>query len=73
MLHFSRFQTIAILASVLIGLIFALPNVLPVPWQKAMLDTIGAKTMTLGLDLQGGSNVVMEVDQKDLRDHAPAI
>ena len=24
--------------------------------------------MTLGLDLQGGSNVVMEVDKKDLRD-----
>jgi len=68
MLHFSRFQTIAILASVLIGLIFALPNVLPVPWQEAMLRTIGAKTMTLGLDLQGGSNVVMEIDQKDLRD-----
>ena len=33
-----------------------------------MFKTIGAKPMTLGLDLQGGSNVVMEVDRKDLRD-----
>jgi SecD/SecF fusion protein len=68
MLHFSRFQTIAIMASVLLGLIFALPNVLPAPWQQTMLKIIGAKPMTLGLDLQGGSNVVMEVDKKDLRD-----
>jgi protein-export membrane protein SecD len=68
MLYFSRFQTIAILASVLIGLLFAMPNVLPTPWQAAMLNTIGARPMTLGLDLQGGSNVVMEVDMKDLRD-----
>ena len=32
-----------------------------------MLRYIGAKPMTLGLDLQGGSNVVMEVDKKDLK------
>ena len=68
MLHFSRFKIIAILASVLFGLIFALPNALPAAWQDVMLKTIGAKPMTLGLDLQGGSNVVMEVDKKDLKD-----
>ncbi|MGB9143967.1 MAG: protein translocase subunit SecDF, partial [Aestuariivirga sp.] len=68
MLHFSRFQSIAILASVLIGLLFALPNVLPTSTQDILKHYIGAKPMTLGLDLQGGSNVVMEVDKKDLRD-----
>ncbi len=68
MLHFSRFQSIAILASVLIGLLFALPNGLPVATQDILKQYIGAKPMTLGLDLQGGSNVVMEVDMKDLRD-----
>ena len=68
MLHFSRFKIIAILASVFIAMIFALPNALPTAWQDVMLKTIGTKSMTLGLDLQGGSNVVMEVDKKDLKD-----
>ena len=68
MLHFSRYKTIAILASVVLALIFALPNVLSPAGQDFMLKTIGARPMTLGLDLQGGSNVVMEVDRKDLRD-----
>ena len=68
MLHFSRFKITAILASVLFAFIFALPNALPTAWQDIMLKTIGAKSMTLGLDLQGGSNVVMEVDKKDLKD-----
>ena len=60
MLHFSRFQTIAILASVLIGLLFAMPNVLPAAWQETMLKTIGAKSMTLGLDLQGGLEITKQ-------------
>ena len=68
MLHFSRYKTIAILASVVLAIIFALPNVLSPAGQDFMLKTIGARPMTLGLDLQGGSNVVMEVDRKDLRD-----
>ena len=67
MLHFSRYKTLAILASVLLALIFSLPNVLPPAGQDFMLRYIGAKPMTLGLDLQGGSNVVMEVDKKDLK------
>ncbi len=68
MLHFSRYKTIAILASVVLAIIFALPNVLSPAGQDFMFKTIGARPMTLGLDLQGGSNVVMEVDRKDLRD-----
>jgi protein-export membrane protein SecD len=68
MLHFSRFQTLGILASVLIGLLFAMPNVLPVNWQTTLKESVGASPMTLGLDLQGGSNVVMEVEKNDLRD-----
>ena len=67
MLHFSRFQTLAILASVLIGLLFAMPNVLPVNWQNTMKTYVGAKPMTLGLDLQGGVNVVLELDRRDFQ------
>ncbi len=68
MQHFSRFQSLAIIASVLLGMLFAMPNVLTPAWQAKFESYLGAKPMTLGLDLQGGSNVVMEIDQKDLRD-----
>ncbi len=68
MLPYSRIKTIAILASVLVAIVFALPNAVSPAIQATLLKTIGAKPMTLGLDLQGGSNVVMEVDKKDLRE-----
>jgi protein-export membrane protein SecD len=67
MLHFSRYKTIAILASVLIAFIFALPNAVSPAWQAKMFSVVGAKPMTLGLDLQGGVNVVLELDQKDFK------
>lgn len=66
MLYFTRWKVLAILACVLAGIIFALPNVLP----KSMQDTLRQHTflhpVTLGLDLQGGSNVLLEVDRKEL-------
>jgi protein-export membrane protein SecD len=68
MLPYSRFKSLAILASILAALLFALPNALPPAWQQTLLKTVGARPMTLGLDLQGGSNVVMEVDKADLKD-----
>ena len=68
MLAYSRIKTIAILASVLVALLFSLPNAVSPALQAMLVKTIGAHSMTLGLDLQGGSNVVMEVDKKDLKD-----
>ncbi len=68
MLPYSRIKSLAILASIVAALLFALPNALPPAWQETLMKTVGARPMTLGLDLQGGSNVVMEVDKKDLKD-----
>ncbi|MBL8905315.1 MAG: protein translocase subunit SecDF, partial [Rhizobiales bacterium] len=65
MLHFSRWKIIAILASVVLSALFALPNILPAPWQEKLSEYTIARPMTLGLDLQGGSNVLLEVDRKD--------
>ena len=66
MLYFSRWKVIAILASVLVGIVFALPNILPKPTQDYLRERTILRPMTLGLDLQGGSNVLMEVDRKEL-------
>ncbi len=66
MFHYPRWKIIAILLSVLIAALVALPNVLPTASQKYMAEHFGLRPLTLGLDLQGGSNILMEVDQKDL-------
>ncbi len=66
MLNFSRWRVLAILGALLVALIMALPNVLPPDLQQA-LKPYNLKPVTLGLDLQGGSNVLLEVDRVDLR------
>ncbi len=66
MFHYPRWKIIAILSSVLIAALIALPNVLPTASKQYMADHLGLRPLTLGLDLQGGSNILMEVDQKDL-------
>lgn len=68
MLHFPRWKVLAILAVVLAGVVFALPNVLPKPWQDMLRDHTGLQPMTRGLDLQGGTSVLMEIDGKELTD-----
>lgn len=68
MFHYSRWKVLAIIASVLIAVLFALPNALPTGGKAFLADRLGLKPLTLGLDLQGGSNILMEVDHKDLID-----
>ena len=68
MFHYARWKIIGILGSVLISLIIALPNVLPTTSQTYLADKFGLHPLTLGLDLQGGSNILMEVDRKDMVD-----
>ena len=67
MLNITRWRVIAILASIVLAAILALPNVLPDDLQ-AKLREWNLRPVTLGLDLQGGSNVLLEVDRPDLLD-----
>ena len=66
MLYFSRWKTISIWAIVLLGVLFALPNLYPQSWLSAMPDWIPKRQMTLGLDLQGGSHILLQIDRQDL-------
>src|SRR5262245_2672923 len=63
MLHFSVWKTTAVLATIVIGLWLALPNLMPPSWRDAMPSWLPHKAVTLGLDLQGGSHLLLEVDQ----------
>lgn len=67
MLHITRWKTLSILAAVLLAVILALPNVLPGDLQAKFREW-NLRPVTLGLDLQGGSNVLLEVDRPDLLD-----
>ena len=68
MLHFPRWKSLSIIGAVILALIVALPNILPKDIQDK-LKAYGLGTITLGLDLQGGSNIVLEIDRNDLRNH----
>lgn len=65
MLQFSRWKLIAIALTVLISALFSLPNLLPADLRKAV-EPYGLRPMTMGLDLQGGVNVLLEVDRQDM-------
>ncbi|HRX35539.1 MAG TPA: protein translocase subunit SecD [Aestuariivirga sp.] len=65
MFNIPRWKSLAILASVLLAIILALPNVLPTD-TRAKLRDYGLRPVTLGLDLQGGINILLEIDRKDL-------
>lgn len=67
MLNFPRWRAIAILAAILVAAILALPNIVSPAWQET-LRAWNLRPVTLGLDLQGGSNVLLEVDRADLID-----
>ena len=68
MFHYSRWKIISILGSVVLAIVLALPNALNSAGQEFMGSKMGIHPMTLGLDLQGGSNILMEVDRKDMID-----
>ncbi|MBO6719879.1 MAG: protein translocase subunit SecDF [Rhizobiaceae bacterium] len=62
MLYFPRWQSILIWLLVLVGLAFAVPNLLPQSVRDATPDWLPNQPMTLGLDLRGGSHILLEVD-----------
>jgi len=66
MLYFSRWKTIAIWGVVLIGIILSAPNMVPQRLLDSLPDWLPKRSMTLGLDLQGGSHILLEVDRNDL-------
>ena len=51
---------------ILLGLLSALPNVLPDAVLQKLPSWYAANTITLGLDLRGGSHLLLEVDTRSL-------
>jgi len=68
MLYFSRWKIVAILAVVAWGVLATLPNFMTPAMRAHIPAFLPSSPLVLGLDLQGGSHVMLEVDQNELKD-----
>jgi SecD/SecF fusion protein len=75
MLRFSRTKIIATMAVIIIGLLLAVPSLMTREQREAFRSSLPgwvpswllpSRAIVLGLDLQGGSHVLLEVDVPDL-------
>ncbi len=66
MLHFSRWKTVSIWFVVFLAILVSMPNLLSPSIVASLPDWLPKRQMTLGLDLQGGSHILLQVDRNDL-------
>ncbi len=62
MVHFSKWMTWLTLAILAAGILFSLPNLLTQQQADALPGWLPHKRISLGLDLQGGSHLLFQVD-----------
>ncbi|MGB1547226.1 MAG: protein translocase subunit SecD [Alphaproteobacteria bacterium] len=62
MVHFARWKIVLILAVCVAGFVFASPNLMRPGTLEGLPDWLPHKSINLGLDLQGGSHLLLEVD-----------
>ena len=66
MLYFSRWKAVATLLTAFVVCLFAVPNFFPEQTLRAM-PKWAQRHVVLGLDLQGGSHILLEVDANFVR------
>jgi len=66
MLYISRWQVLAIVLTAAFLSLLATPNVLPQAWLDAMPGWLPKQTLNLGLDLRGGSYLLLEVKSEEV-------
>ena len=69
MLFFSKWKITLILGALLLGFFFALPNAVPEKTREN-LPAAFQRTINLGLDLQGGAHMLLEVDLTSVLEQA---
>ncbi len=66
MLHISKWKTIPVLLIILFGVVFSSPNLVSDSTRTAYFPEM-LQPLVKGLDLQGGTHVVLEVDSKKFK------
>src|SRR6185312_5737755 len=67
MLRLSRWKVALVVLAVLFGVVFTLPNALPQKTLDVLPGWFPKQKLNLGLDLQGGSSILMQVDTNALK------
>jgi preprotein translocase subunit SecD len=67
MMNLARWKVIVVVLATLLGLLFSLPNVLPANVRESLPAFMPKSPLKLGLDLQGGSDLLYSVDTAALR------
>ena len=65
MLDFPRWKVWSITLVILVGILFAIPSMLPADLKARYPKFLPSATINLGLDLAGGSQLLLEADQVD--------
>ena len=68
MLYFTRWKTTLIWLAVLAGVVFAMPNLFTAQQLSDLPDWMPKRQLTLGLDLQGGSHILLRVERDDIEE-----
>ncbi|MDQ8028486.1 MAG: protein translocase subunit SecD, partial [Brevundimonas sp.] len=68
MIHLSRWKIILLALSLAFGLLFTAPNLLSPAQREALPGWLPKNALNLGLDLQGGSYLLLEVDVPAMRE-----
>ena len=67
MLDFPKWKIWSIIATIAIGFLFAAPNFISERQAAALPDFLPKKQLSLGLDLRGGSHLMLEASTEDVR------
>ncbi len=67
MLQVARWRVILVAVVTALGLLFAAPNLLPESARAQLPDFAPTRAINLGLDLRGGSSLLLEVDVATMR------
>jgi preprotein translocase subunit SecD len=67
MMNLARWKVILVVLATALGLLFTLPNLLPPKVRESLPAFMPKNTLHLGLDLQGGSDLLYSVDIATLR------
>jgi preprotein translocase subunit SecD len=67
MLSLARWKVLLVVLAVIVSAVFAAPNLLSPAAREALPAFVPKKVLNLGLDLQGGSYLMLEVDVAALR------
>jgi preprotein translocase subunit SecD len=67
MMNLARWKVVLVVLATVFGLLFTLPNLLPAKVRDSLPAFMPKSTLHLGLDLQGGSDLLYSVDTVALR------